>query len=107
MAGLGSLTFDQLKLLPSTSLGSLSNLSAAEKGKLNNQLASAQSRLAKLTGTGSISVPNLGRATVMGFASLDKVHETAAQMSVPLKSMTDVMSKAIKEVFLQLITLRT
>ena len=99
MAGLGSLTFDQLKLLPTTSLGSLSNLSAAEKGKLNNQLASAQSRLAKLTGTGSISVPNAGRATIMGFASMDKVHETAAQMSIPLKSMTDVMSKATQAGF--------
>ena len=69
MAGLGSLTLDQLKLIPSTSLGALANMSAAEKGKLNNTIASSQARLSKLLGKGSISIPNSGRATVMGFAS--------------------------------------
>ena len=96
MAGLGSLTLDQLKLIPSTSLGALANMSAAEKGKLNNTIASSQARLSKLLGVGSISIPNSGRATVMGFASLDKVHKTAAQMAVPLKSMTDVMNTALQ-----------
>ena len=90
--GIFSLTLSHLKSAPSTTLAALQNSARQEVGSLKGGLSEVTSKMGKLSGEGSIAMPEGGRVVSKGIQSPTSVAGTFKKSSLPVATTVAAFS---------------
>ena len=90
--GIFSLTLSHLKSAPSTTLAALQNSARQEVGSLKGGLSEVTSKMGKLSGEGSIAMPEGGRVVSKGIQSPASVAGTFKKSSLPVATTVAAFS---------------